>query len=66
MKNKLMLTTTRVSGLILLAFMTVYSFLTAYKNIDLPNGWKFYCSALGFILFSSLLVLTLFKTSKNQ
>ncbi|KPE50470.1 hypothetical protein [Chryseobacterium indologenes] len=66
MKNKLMLKTTKISGLVLLAFMTVYSFFAAYKNIDLPNGWKFYCSALGFVLFSSLLVLALFKTNKKN
>ncbi len=66
MKNKLTITATQISGLVLLAFMTVYSFFAAYKNIDLPNGWRFYCGASGFILFSSLLVFTLFKINRNK
>ncbi|EJL68658.1 hypothetical protein PMI13_03560 [Chryseobacterium populi] len=66
MKNKSTITKTKISGLVLLSFMVIYSLQGIYKNIDHPNDWRFYCVALSFIFFSTFLAVAIFKNSKSQ
>lgn len=66
MKNKVTITKIGISGLVLLSFMAIYSLFAVFKNIDHPDNWRFYCSALGFIWFSSFLVFAIFRIIKNK